>query len=166
MEERLNVDIRPVRSSDNDDMYELTILAFSPIFTSFKKILGSDIYEAIWPDWKASKKKRIRKLCHDDNQDHTFVAELNGTVVGFITVELDSETKYGTIQLIAVHPDYQCRGIGTQLNTFALTRMKENGMDMAVAETGGDQSHLPARKSYEKSGCVGLPLVRYFKKLN
>ena len=165
MELSIDLDIRPVRGSDNDDMYELTILAFSPIFTSFEEILGSDIYKVIWPDWKASKKKSIGKLCQKDSQSFTFVAELNGTIVGFVTYKLDSESKTGTIQLLAVHPDFQCKGIGTELNKFALKKMREGGMEMGVAETGGDSSHLPARKSYEKAGCTGLPLVRYFKKL-
>lgn len=161
----MNIHIRPVCTSDNDEMYELTILAFTPIFTSFKEILGNDIYTAIWPDWKAGKKKSIGKLCREDSQYSTFVAESEGVVVGFITYDLNYETKTGTIQLLAVHPDHQCRGIGTELNKFALSKMKNSGMEMGVAETGGDPSHLPARKSYEKAGCTGLPLVRYFSSL-
>jgi predicted N-acetyltransferase YhbS len=38
--------------------------------------------------------------------------------------------------LLAVHPEYQNRGIGTELNNFALERMKESGMKMAVVGTG------------------------------
>jgi len=48
---------------------------------------------------------------------------------------------------------------------FALAKMKESGMKMARAETGGDPSHSPARQSYEKAGYTALPLVRYFKDL-
>ena len=146
-------------------MYELTILAFSQVFVSFREILGSDVYEAIWPDWKASKRKSIGKLSQGEGESFTFVAELDGTIVGFIAYTLDFDSKSGIIQLLAVHPDFQCRGIGTELNKFALNRMKESGMEMGGAETGGDASHLPARKSYKKAGCTGLPLVRYFKKL-
>jgi len=43
--------------------------------------------------------------------------------------------------------------------------MKAAGMKMAVAETGGDAGHAPARQAYEKAGYTGLPLVRYFKDL-
>lgn len=129
MEKIMDIHIRPIRTADNDAMYELTILAFSPIFASFIKILGSEIYEIIWPDWKASKKNRIRKLCQEDSQYFTFVAELDGAVVGFITYDLNNETKTGTIQLLAVHPDYQCQGIGTELNKFALSKMKKERYD-------------------------------------
>jgi ribosomal protein S18 acetylase RimI-like enzyme len=64
-----------------------------------------------------------------------------------------------------VHPECQNRGIGTELNRFALEKMKEGGMKMAKVETGGDPSHAPARACYEKAGYTALPLVRYFKDL-
>ena len=92
-------------------------------------------------------------------------AELEGMVVGFVTTELNMDTKTGEVYFLAVHPDHQNLGIGTKLNDFALKKMKESGMKMAVAGTGGDQSHAPARKSYEKAGYVALPLVRYYKDL-
>jgi len=159
----MDVAIRSVRNSDIGRMTELSLLAFSPIYTSFRKIMGSEIYEALWPDWRASKRRSIKKLSQEDSQTFAFVAECDATVVGFISYKLDYGSKIGTLQYLAVHPDYQCEGIGTRLNTFALSRMTEQGMKMAIAETGGDDSHFPARKSYEKSGYTGLPLVRYFK---
>ncbi|HZU86786.1 MAG TPA: GNAT family N-acetyltransferase, partial [Anaerolineaceae bacterium] len=84
--------------------------------------------------------------------------------VGFIAYEL-CDDKTGEVQLLAVHPDHQNHGIGTELNTFALQKMKEVGMKMAVVSTGGDISHVPARTSYEKTGYTALPLVRYYKDL-
>lgn len=67
--------------------------------------------------------------------------------------------------LLAVHPNYQNNNIGTDLNMRALEDMMLSGMEMAVVETGNDETHAPARKAYEKAGYVGLPIVRYFKKL-
>jgi N-acetylglutamate synthase-like GNAT family acetyltransferase len=93
------------------------------------------------------------------------VAELENEVRGFIAYILDYESKVGEVQLLAVHPDYQNLGIGTELNKYALEKMKASGMKMARVETGGDQSHAPARRSYEKAGYTRLPLDRYFKDL-
>ena len=42
---------------------------------------------------------------------------------------------------------------------------KESGMKLAEVGTGGDPSHAPARRSYEKAGYTALPLVRYYKDL-
>jgi GNAT superfamily N-acetyltransferase len=69
------------------------------------------------------------------------------------------------VDLLAVHPDYQNEGIGTELNNFALGKMRAAGMKLAVVGTGGDPGHAPARRSYEKAGYTGLPLVRYYKDL-
>jgi len=91
------------------------------------------------------------------------VAELDGRVVGLIAYELKGET--GEIVLLAVHPEFQKRGVATQLNQAALDAMKEAGMKLAVVETGGDEGHAPARRAYEKAGYTALPLVRYFKDL-
>ena len=56
--------------------------------------------------------------------------------------------------------------MGTELNTFALDRLKESGMKLAVLGTGGDPGHAPARRSYEKAGYIALPTVRYTKDLS
>jgi len=69
------------------------------------------------------------------------------------------------VQFLVVDPAHQNHGVGTMLNVFALERMKERGVRLARVETGGDPSHAPARRSYEKAGFVPLPLVRYFKNL-
>jgi ribosomal protein S18 acetylase RimI-like enzyme len=119
----------------------------------------------IWPDWRTSQRDAIETICTDGEKTIVWVAELDGMVVGFLAYELKVEDRTGEVQLLAVHPEYQNLGIGTELNKFALNQMKESGMKMARVETGGDPSHAPARRSYEKAGYTPLPLVRYFKDL-
>jgi hypothetical protein len=49
---------------------------------------------------------------------------------------------------------------------FAITRMKEAGMRVATVATGGDASHAPARRAYEKAGfAVQIPSVWLCRKL-
>src|SRR5918994_924829 len=62
-------------------------------------------------------------------------------------------------------PDYQGGGIGTALTEFALDRLEDAGMKVAMVETGGDPGHAAARRTYEKAGYVLLPIARYFKSL-
>ena len=161
----MNFKLRPVRNRDVEDIVRLSLLAWVPVFISFERILGSKIYPFIWPDWESSQREAIERVCKDGDKTHVWVAEFSGIVVGFLAYELDVEKKIGEVQLLAVHPEYQNRGIGTELNKFALRKMKESGMRMAKVETGGDSSHAPARKSYQKAGYTALPLVRYFKDL-
>lgn len=159
----MNLKIRPLITSDIYDLVELSLLAWEPVFTAWEQILGPKLYPiAIYPDWRKSQKDVVEKGCSNENFT-TWVAEQDGKVVGFIAYELNDNNKIGEIQLLAVHPEHQNHGLGTELNNFALEKLKEAGMKLAVVGTGGDEGHAPARKSYEKAGYTALPLVRYYK---
>jgi len=101
--------------------------------------------------------------CRTTDKCTALIVEADYRVVGFTVYKLKDET--GEVVLLAVHPEFQRCGIATQLNQAALDAMKAAGMKMAVAETGGEESHAAARRAYEKAGYTGLPLVRYFKDL-
>jgi ribosomal protein S18 acetylase RimI-like enzyme len=155
--------IRSFADSDIEQIVELSLLAWDPAFESMEKVLGLRIFRLIWPDWRKSQAEGVERACRATDKYHTLVAELDDRVVGFIAYELKGET--GEVVLLAVHPEFQKRGIATQLNRATLDAMKAAGMKMAVAETGGEEGHAPARRAYEKAGYTGLPIVRYFKAL-
>jgi ribosomal protein S18 acetylase RimI-like enzyme len=161
----VNLQIRPYSGKDLEAIVELSLLAWEPVFTAWKEILGPELYPiAIYPDWRKSQKEAVEKACADEKMN-TWVAIVDGNVVGFVMYELDEKSKRGEVQLLAVHPEHQNHGIGTELNTFALQKLKDSGMKLAVVGTGGDEGHAPARRSYEKAGYTALPLVRYYKDL-
>jgi len=161
----MNLQIRPYTNSDLNELVQLSLLAWEPVFTAWQRILGPELYPvAIYPDWRKGQTEVVEKICSDEKIT-TWIAEVGGKVVGFVAYELNDHTKVGEVQLLAVHPEYQNHGIGTQLNLFALQKLKESGMKLAVVGTGGDEGHAPARRSYEKAGYTGLPLVRYYKAL-
>jgi len=155
--------VRPFVESDIEQIVELSLLAWEPVFESFEKVLGPRIFPILYPDWRKTQAEGVEGACKAKDRYHVLVAELAGRVAGFIAYELKGET--GEVVLLAVHPEFQRRGIATQLNMAALDAMKAAGMKMAVAETGGEDGHAPARRAYEKVGYTGLPLVRYFKDL-
>jgi GNAT superfamily N-acetyltransferase len=157
--------IRPYRAEDLSAILDLSILAWEPVFNAWQTILGPSLYPlAIYPDWHKSQREVVAKAC-DDPAYHTWVAVVDEAVVGFVVYELNQISLTGEVQLLAVHPSHQNQGIGTQLNRFALSKLKEAGMKLAVVGTGGDEGHAPARRSYEKAGYTGLPLMRYYKEL-
>lgn len=161
----MDLRIRPMREDDIEDLVQLGLLAWEPVFASFRRVLGPDLYQAMFPDWRKSQREGIEGVCRDSEKMTVWVAEVDGAAVGFLAYELKDSNKEGEVMMLAVDPDYQNQGVGTELNCFALERMRESGMEMAKVETGGDPSHAPARRSYEKAGYTALPLVRYFKKL-
>jgi predicted N-acetyltransferase YhbS len=161
----MNINIRTYVDKDIEEIVELSLLAWEPVFNSFREILGETIYSVLYPDWKKSQREGVEKICKDNEKYSTIVAECDHKVLGFISYKLRVEDKTGEVLLLAVHPEHQNDGIGTILNKVALEKMKAAGMKMAVVETGGDESHAPARRSYEKAGYTALPIVRYFKDL-
>ncbi len=72
----------------------------------------------------------------------------------------------GVVDMIAVDPHYQRRGIATRLMASAVEHMRAEGMDIAALGTGGDPGHGPARALYETLGYTPLPGVRYLKLLD
>ncbi len=157
--------IRLLETNEIEEVVQLSLLAWASVFASFEQVLGPTIYAKVYPDWKKSQREGVAAVCRDVENYTTWVAELDQTVVGFIAYELNFKERVGEVYLLAVHPDYQNQGIGTELNNFALGKMKERGVQLAVVGTGGDPGHAPARRAYEKAGYTPLPLVRYYKDL-
>jgi ribosomal protein S18 acetylase RimI-like enzyme len=127
--------------------------------------LGANIYALLYPDWRKRQQEAVERVCAECEKISLWVAEVDGVITGFIALEANSEDHTGEVDLLALHPDYQNRRIGTELNVFALEKMRESGVRLAVVATGGDPGHAPARRSYEKAGYRPLPLVRYYKDL-
>jgi GNAT superfamily N-acetyltransferase len=160
----MKAEIRTMRDDDMDAVVELSLLAWAPVFASFERVLGPQIYKRIYPDWQESQAEGVRQVCMDEDKE-VWVATVDGHVIGFIAYTLDHDKGHGEVYLLAVHPDYQNHGIGTDLNLFTLEKMRERGMRLAVVGTGGDPGHAPARRTYEKAGYTPLPLMRYYKAL-
>jgi ribosomal protein S18 acetylase RimI-like enzyme len=157
--------IRPVAHTDGEAVVRLSLLAWAPVFASFRQVLGPNIYARLYPDWQTQQREVVEQALADGANKTVWVAEVDGIVAGFVAYVLNSADKTGEVWLLAVHPDHQHRGIGTALNDLALAKMRQGGMTLAVVGTGGDRGHAPARRSYEKAGYTAFPQVRYFKEL-
>ena len=146
-------------------MVDLSLRAWAPAFASLEQTLGSGIFRRQHPDWREDQRQAVEEVCAA-KKGRVWVAEVGGVTVGFVAVALHSpERSMGEISMLAVDPDYQGGGIGTALTGFALDRLKDAGMTVAMVETGGDPGHAAARRVYEKAGYVLLPIARYFKNL-
>ncbi|MEP7188159.1 MAG: GNAT family N-acetyltransferase [Roseiflexaceae bacterium] len=161
----MDIQTRVMHERDIEEIVQLSLLAWEPVFTSFRHVLGSRIYLLVYPDWKASQRSVVETMCRNQENFTVWVAERDVSVVGFVLCELNVQDQVGEVQLLAVHPAHQKRGIGTVLNNLALQHMREHGMKLAVVGTGGDPGHTPARAAYEKAGYTALPLVRYYQAL-
>jgi ribosomal protein S18 acetylase RimI-like enzyme len=156
--------IQPYDPEQLDAVVRLSLRAWTPVFESIQKVMDVDVYRELHPDWRVSQQKAVEGVCAAEDTK-VWVAIDAGSTVGFVAVKFHSVPRMGEIYMIAVDPDYQRRGIGTALTKFALDRMRDAGMSVAMAETGGDTDHAPARRTYENVGFGLLSIARYFKKL-
>ena len=134
--------------------------AFAPIFASFRSILGDEIYELAQAPQDRGQAGLLASLVAPDSGWEMYAVEQGQDVIGFLSLQLDPDTKVGEIGLNAVHPEHAGKGVGTAMYEFALARMKAAGMRVATVGTGGDPSHAAARKAYRKAGFnVEIPSV-------
>ena len=112
--------------------------------------------------------ERMRKR---DDTVQVFVAELDGTVAGYIIVGVNEHVsmifgfKWGSIVSLAVDPKLHGRGIGTKLIAKGLTWLRERGVRHAQVST--DQNNIAAIRAYEKNGFrviySGITLSQYLQ---
>jgi GNAT superfamily N-acetyltransferase len=163
---RPNVVMRPVRADEQPHLDRVRQAAFAPIFASFRSILGDDIYTLAQAREDEAQGELLVTLLAPESGWEVYAAEVAGTVVGFVSIQLNQETQIGEIGLNAVHPDHAGKGVGTAMYDFAIARMQESGMRVATVATGGDPSHAPARRAYEKAGFTAqIPSVWLCRKL-
>ena len=144
--------IRPFEPGDLPAMQRIRQAAFAPVFQSFREIVGERIATLALADADAEQAKLLEDICAADSGHRVLVVILGDEIVGFVSFTIDAAKRTGEIGLNAVHPDHAGRGIGTEMYDYVLARMKELGVAVATVGTGGDPSHAPARRAYEKAG--------------
>jgi ribosomal protein S18 acetylase RimI-like enzyme len=159
-------DIRPFRPADLPVMQDIRRLAFAPVFQSFRDIVGEEIAKIAFPHADAEQARLLETLCGADSSHEVLEVTVNEEVVGFVTYSLDVKNQVGEIGLNAVHPAHASKGIGAAMYELVLERMRSAGMKVATVGTGGDSSHAPARRAYEKVGFgPAIPSVYLYKLL-
>jgi ribosomal protein S18 acetylase RimI-like enzyme len=157
--------IRLFVPSDEETVVQLSLRAWAPVFASMENVLGRELQVRLHgEDWRLYQARNVRTMV---------LAEGSGVwvwdsppVVGFVAARVgDPNRQIGVIQMLAVDPDSQERGIGTSLTEHATNWLRDKGMRVAAIGTGGDEGHAPARRVYEKADYTLLPQAGYYKAL-
>ena len=158
--------IRSFRSEDLVRLQEIRHAAFAPVFDSFRRLVGEELYALALADSDTGQAQLLDEICGAGSDAHVLVAVRGTRVVGFVSYTVHAFTRVGEIGLNAVDPADAGDGIGTRLYESALEAMKELGAQVATVSTGGDPSHAPARRAYEKVGFqASLPSLWFCRKL-
>ena len=161
------VEIRPYEEWDLEAVVEFSVRAWQPVFESLRQVLGDAIFVRLHqPEWTEVQAEAVRSSCTSDERD-VFVAVADGRPVGFAAVALNAfHERMGVVDIIAVDPVYQRRGIARLLMERSAEHMRAEGMDIAAVGTGGDPGHGPARALYEALDYTALPGMRYLRLLD
>lgn len=158
--------LRRARPEDAPRLQAIRVAAFAPVFASFRSLLGDELYELVQRRGDEAQEGLLATLMAEAGGWEMYTAESGGEIVGFMAVQLDHGTHVGEIGLNAVDPAHAGKGFGTAMYEFAVARMKEGGMKAATVGTGGDPSHAPARRAYQKAGFDAvIPSVWMSRKL-
>lgn len=158
--------IRAYAPSDLLALHAIRTAAFAPVFASFRNIVGPEIAALGLATAEQEQGDLLDAIAKPDSGHTLAVAEIDNQPVGFVSWKPDIAPLVGEVTLNAVHPDHGGKGIGTALYEHALAALKAAGMQLATVGTGGDPSHAPARRAYEKAGfSVHLPSIHMYRKL-
>ena len=158
-------EFRPVRPDEKELIANIAVKAWQPIYANYRRMLGDEIFDTLHPGWEEQKAGQVRRAA-EQRPDCVYVTEVDGEVVGFTTFTLHHDTQMGEIGNNAVDPECQSQGVGSWQHEQVLQIMRERGMRFAQVTTGTDESHAPARRSYEKVGFDrSVASVTYFMHL-
>ena len=153
--------IRNFAPADLPALIDLTIAAFRPLFEAdLPALLDPRVFAHDHGKWEDGYRREVPALHDPDTNRFITVAEGNGRLLGYVGWQVNPDGS-GRLQMVAVHPDVRRQGVGFAVCRAALRYLKEHGVTVVHAGTGGDAFHAPARHLYESLGFTGYPVVDY-----
>ncbi len=145
--------IRPWAPDDADRCVQVAIDAQVPVFASMLEIYGDDLFARLRPGWKAGQRTAVEAWIADA-EAAGWVAEVGDGIVGFVATTADPATGMGSVEMIAVHPDQQRRGVGSQLLSRALDQQRSVGVVYVQAFIRDFPGHEAALRTLRAGGFV------------
>ena len=153
--------IRPHRPDDLPTLRAIAAAAFAPVVAGLRDRVGPGLAPAAFGAAEAMQAGRLDALA---TQGELLVAEIDGALVGFAGLVVQGSL--GELELNAVHPDHQRRGVGRALTSAALDRLRTLGAEVASVATGTDAGHAPALAAYRAAGFgAEIAAVRLYRAL-
>ena len=157
--------IRPYTPEDRATVLDLVVETWEPVFAGMRQSLPPFVYDSFYPDgWEKRQRADVGALL-DEATGRSWVALEGETVIGFVVAQAHPEDHMGEVVIIGVHRAAQRRGVARTLSRVALDWMRSENLAFAMAETGEDPGHAPARQAYEKLGFSKWSVARYVAKL-
>ena len=157
--------IRPCQPEDLEVIMDMGQRAWTQIRAMSREALGEELYAHLNPNPEKGKGNQIARHA-EKHPEWTWVCEVDGRRVGFITFFINHDTGVGEILNNAVDPASGLKGVGQFMYRAVLDRFRAEGLKCAKVRTGLDEAHAPARRAYERAGFDRrLDDVTYFRTL-
>jgi len=132
--EIMTIVIRPYRETDRPIVRELTVAAFEGV--SIDHNLDRQVGPIAGRDWRWRKARDVDRDIDSPGAELAIAEDdPTGAVLGYVTMQCDSETRIGWIHNLVVGADARGQGLGRQLIEHALTHFRAAGMTVAKIET-------------------------------
>lgn len=159
------MDIREFQDSDLPALIDVTIEAFRPLYVHhWPALISPEVFAHDHGEWEAAYRQEVPTLHDPVKRRFVTVAEEGGSILGYVGWDI-SNGDSGRLEMVAVHPEFQRRGVGVALCRSVLDGLRDQGAVVVHIGTGGDDFHAPARRLYESLGFTGLPVMDYTKAL-
>lgn len=154
------VRIRQYKSRDRRDVLRLARTSFDDV--CLDENIEND-FGQVGEDWRTLKKNAV-DYDLKNNPSSTFVAIVDGQIIGFICTRLYQPRRLGHVANLAVEQSHQGQGVGRAMLDHALEYFETHGMNFARIETL--EQNEKARTFYPSLGFkeVGRQIF-YFKEL-
>ena len=130
----MSIRIRPYQEADRAAVVDLTVAAFEGV--SIDHNLDQRLGAVAGRDWRWRKARDVeRDLALPTTALAVAEEPESGALVGYVTMDLDPETRIGWIHNLAVDAGLRGQGLGRKLIEHALDRFRAGGMTVAKIET-------------------------------
>ncbi len=162
----LVMNLRPFVSTDVPALTALTIDTFRPFYEGYARtLLGDEIFHHQHGRWDQDYRDEVPTLHNPLVKRFVAVAEIDGTVAGYVSWRIEGRPHHGEIYLLAVAKVHRRQQIGGSLCRYAIAQMKVVGVEVVEIGTGDDAFHAAARGLYEELGFTKIPVAAYLKRI-
>ncbi len=84
--------LRPLEPADLPRVVDLSLRAWEPVFTSLRTVLGDEVFQRLYPDWRSDQERAVTATCTSTLMNAT-VADEAGAPVGFVAFAADPATR-------------------------------------------------------------------------
>jgi ribosomal protein S18 acetylase RimI-like enzyme len=158
--------IRSFVEPDLARLIELTIETFGPFYENyFRPLVGEVVFANQHGNWREDYRAQVAELHDPGQRKFVAVAEIGGSIVGYVAWSVDQARRNATLSHLAVAAGHRRNHAGTALCEHAFGEMRALGAEVVEIGTGADPFHAPARALYERLGCTELPIAVYYRQL-